>query len=102
MDTTLNATVSYDEKHLDALRMYLKQDDAEFQATLDKAMGDAVDALFKKNVPAPVQAYIALLNGEVKPDKKAKAKKPKAPKQDEVPQATYEAQPAEHGEQSYN
>ncbi|MEG1062011.1 MAG: DUF6103 family protein [Oscillospiraceae bacterium] len=81
--TTLNATLEYGKEKLDALHVYLKQSDAEFQATLNIAATEAVDALYKKNVPTTVQAFISLMNGEVKPDKKAKMKKPKPTRQDE-------------------
>lgn len=98
---TLNATANYNSNRLGALRMYLKQSDGEFQATLDSAMSDAVDALYKKSVPAPVQSYISLLNGETKPEKKAKVKKPKPARQDmSVPEAATEALPDEYG--AYN
>ena len=82
--TTLNATLEYGKEKLDALRVYLKQNDAELQATLNRAAAEAVDALYKKNVPAAVQSFISLMSGEVKPDKKSKAKKPKTAKTEET------------------
>lgn len=82
--TMLTATLEYGKEKLDALRVYLKQSDAEFQSTLNKASAEAMDALYKKNVPAAVQSFISLMSGEVKPDKKAKAKKPKTTKAEEA------------------
>ncbi|MEG2083358.1 MAG: hypothetical protein RRY38_02030 [Oscillospiraceae bacterium] len=81
--TTLNATLEYGKEKLDALHVYLKQSDAEFQATLNTAAAESLDALYKKNVPTAVQAFISLMCGEVKSDKKVKSKKPKTIKKED-------------------
>ena len=83
-DIQLTATVNYDQNKVDALRMYLKQNDSEFQKTLDKAMITVIDALYKKSVPTQVQSFISLMNGDVVASaKKAKPKKQKPLKEDE-------------------
>lgn len=73
----LTSTAVCSQNRLDALRMYLKQSDTEFQRTLDKAMSEALETLYKKNVPAQVQSFLSLMNGETaQGGKKAKSKKP--------------------------
>lgn len=76
---SLSATAEVRANKLEAIKMYLKQDDAGFQKTLDSAMDEAVERLYTKAVPQSVRDYLAIINGEAK-EKKPKTKKARPPK----------------------
>lgn len=46
--------IEYDAEKLEALRFYL----GERNATLENELIEAMDVIFRKNVPAPVRGYI--------------------------------------------
>jgi hypothetical protein len=54
-------TVSYDEEKLSTLRLYLTEKELQVEEVLIKAL----DSLFVKAVPQPVQHFLEMKNGAV-------------------------------------
>ena len=58
--------IEYDPERIEAIRFYL----GERNATLEKELVEAMDVIFKKNVPPQVREYINRRNPSIpKPDK---------------------------------
>ena len=58
--------IEYDPERIEALRFYL----GERNTTLEKELVEAMDVIFKKNVPTQVREYINRHNPSIpKPDK---------------------------------
>ena len=67
----VTVTVSYDEEKLSTLRLYLTEKELQVEEVLIKAL----DSLFVKAVPQPVQHFLEMKNGAV-PSPAAEKPKP--------------------------
>lgn len=52
--------VEYDSEKLEAVRFYLR----DKSSTVERELSDALDAVYKKNVPAQVREYIERKNAQ--------------------------------------
>lgn len=77
-DVELTITVTMDEEQLETLRLYMPADAQTLDAQLTEAACRTLQRLFTKNVPLPVQNYLAKKNGlpPVKPERPRPPRKP--------------------------
>ena len=71
-------TITWEEDKLSALRLYL----AEKQLQVEEALTKALESLYAKAVPQPVQHYLELRNGTAESAAPPKPKPEPKPKQD--------------------
>lgn len=71
-------TITWEEDKLSALRLYL----AEKQLQVEEALAKALESLYAKAVPQPVQHYLELRSGTADSTAPPKPKPEPKPKQD--------------------